>query len=40
MKNAVFWDVAQRESCKNKDVLDERISSIFRAEKSASEVIH
>jgi hypothetical protein len=33
MKSAVFWDVAPCRSC----VLQERIASIFRVEKSASE---
>jgi hypothetical protein len=36
MKNAVFWDVAPCRSCVN-CVSEERIASIFRVEKSASE---
>jgi hypothetical protein len=36
MKNAVFWDVAPCRSCVNRR-FGERIASIFRVEKSASE---
>jgi hypothetical protein len=35
-KNVVFWDVAPCRSCVNRR-LEERITSIFRVEKSASE---
>jgi hypothetical protein len=37
VKNAVFWDVTPCRFCELTDVSEERVASIFRVEKSASE---